>query len=366
VYVVLVIDMGYFTKVIRKTLILLITLVSIYLLFKLALFYVPFLIGFIISLLIEPLIKFVSKKTKFTRKTSAIIVMLGIFSILISLIVFGAITLITESSNLLQSLNINIEKMYNQIQKYISNIKFDNIQIPAQVISIVESSTNNLLDFVSKWISNFLTSIIQKITSLPIIGIYIVITILSTYFICADKLFMLDQLEHHFPKVWVKKFGIHFKKIITTLGGYLKAEATLILVSFLISVIGLYVFKFVGMNVKYPLLIALAIAFVDALPILGSGTVMIPWAIVSALNGELSLGIAIISLWIIMSVVRQILEPKIVSGKIGIHPIFTLIAMYTGFKVIGIMGMLVGPIVLIILKSVLANRLEQGISRSFE
>ena len=67
-----------------------------------------------------------------------------------------------------------------------------------------------------------------------------------------------------------------------------------------------------------------------------------------------------------MSVVRQILEPKIVSGKIGIHPIFTLIAMYTGFKVIGVMGMLVGPIVLIILKSIFANRLEQGISRSFE
>jgi len=93
---------------------------------------------------------------------------------------------------------------------------------------------------------------------------------------------------------------------------------------------------------------------------------MIPWAIASALNGDLRLGISIVVIWIIMSVVRQILEPKIVSGKIGIHPIFTLIAMYTGFKVIGIMGMLVGPIVLIILKSVLANRLEQGISRSFE
>ncbi len=120
-----------------------------------------------------------------------------------------------------------------------------------------------------------------------------------------------------------------------------------------------------GMNVKYPLLIALAIGFVDALPILGSGTVMVPWAIILALNGDLRLGISIIVLWVIMSIVRQFLEPKIVSGKIGIHPIFTLIAMYTGFKIIGIMGMLVGPIVLIILKSIFSNVLEQGISRSF-
>ena len=264
----MVIDMGYFTKVIRKLLILIFTLLGIYLSFKLALFYLPFLIGFIISLLIEPVIKFISKKTKITRKASAIIVMLCIFSILISLIVFGAITLITESSNLLQGLNVYIEKMYNQIQRYISSIKFDSIEIPSQVISIIQTSTNNLLDFVSTWISNFLSSIIQGITSLPIICVYIVITILSTYFICADKLYILDQLEHHFPRIWVKKFGIHLKKLISTLGRYLKAEATLIFISFILVLIGLYIFKWIGLNVGYPFLAALGIAFVDALPIL--------------------------------------------------------------------------------------------------
>lgn len=260
--------MGYFTKVFRKILILIITLVAIFLSFKLALFYVPFLIGFIISLLIEPLIKFVNKRTKLTRKTSAIIVLLCIFTILISLIVGGAISLVTEASNLLQSLNIYIEKIYNQIQKYISSIEFDKIEIPEQVIGIIQASTNNFLDFITKWVSNFLTSILQGLTSLPIIGIYIVITILSTYFICADRLFILDQLEHHFPKIWVKKFGLHLKKLIATLGGYLKAEATLILISFIEVLIGLYIFKWIGLNVGYPLLAALGIGFVDALPIL--------------------------------------------------------------------------------------------------
>ena len=154
------------------------------------------------------------------------------------------------------------------------------------------------------------------------------------------------------------------KQISKSLGGYLKAECILIFVSFLISIIGLYILKFIGMDVKYPLLMALAIGFVDALPILGSGTVMVPWAIIVALNGDLNLGISIIVLWIIMSIVRQFLEPKIVSGKIGIHPIFTLIAMYTGFKVIGVMGMLVGPIVLIILKNVFSTVLDEGVSKT--
>ena len=85
---------------------------------------------------------------------------------------------------------------------------------------------------------------------------------------------------------------------------------------------------------------ALFIGFVDALPILGSGTVMVPWAIVSGLNGDLKLGIAIIILFAIMSTIRQFLEPKLVSKHIGTHPIFTLIAMYTGFKFIGVIGII--------------------------
>ena len=360
----MVIDMGYFTKVLRKILILIITLVSIFLLFKLALFYVPFLIGFIISLLIEPIIKMISRGTKLTRRTSAIIVLLCIFTILITLIVWGTVSLISESADLLQSLNIYIEKIYDQIQKYINSIEFDKLEIPKQVISIIETSANNFLDFVTKWVSGFLTSILQGITSLPVIGIYIVITILSTYFICADRLFILDQFEHHFPKLWVRKFGIHLKKLISTLGSYLKAEATLILISFIEVLIGLCIFKWIGLNVEYPLLAALGIGFVDALPILGSGTVMIPWAIISAVNGDLKLGIAIFILYVIILVVHQLLEPKIVSNNLGIHPIFTLIAMYTGFKISGIIGLFIGPIVLIILQNVFETMIDNGIVKT--
>ena len=154
------------------------------------------------------------------------------------------------------------------------------------------------------------------------------------------------------------------RDLIKTLGGYLKAEASLVLVSFIISLVGLYILEFMNFNISYPLLIALFIGFIDALPILGSGSVMIPWAIISALNGDISLGIAIIVLLIIMSVVRQILEPKLVSKNIGVHPIFTLIAMYTGFKVIGVIGLLIGPIILIIFKNIFASLIDQGVFKT--
>ena len=91
---------------------------------------------------------------------------------------------------------------------------------------------------------------------------------------------------------------------------------------------------------------------------------MIPWAILCAINGDLNLGIAIIILLVIMSVIRQLFEPKLVSKNIGIHPIFTLIAMYTGFKVIGVMGLLIGPIVLIIFKNIFANLIDKGVFKT--
>ena len=157
---------------------------------------------------------------------------------------------------------------------------------------------------------------------------------------------------------------MHIKEITKVLGGYLKAEAILVLVSFFISVVGLYLLKFAGFNLPFPLLAALIIGFVDALPIFGSGTVMIPWAILCAIDGDIKLGMAILVLWIIMSIVRQFMEPRLVSKQIGILPIFTLIAMYTGIKLIGVIGMLIEPIVLIVLKNIFGSLIDKGIVKS--
>ena len=358
-------DFNYICKILRKTINIILIFLALYLGIKLSVFYMPFLIAFIIYLLIEPLIKFFMKKMKLNRKLSSIIIFLIIFSIIIGGVVWGIVSLVSEATNLLEMLNLYINKAYTQIQENISKINIEKLSISKDILELFKNSSQEILVKISNWMTNFLTKFINVITSIPTISIYIAITIMSLYFMCTDKIYMLDFLEHHMPQKWVQKIGKHIREITSSLGGYLKAEAILIIISFIISLIGLYVFKIFGMNIKYPLLIALGIGFVDALPILGSGAVMVPWAVISALNGDIKLGISIVVLWIIMSIVRQFLEPKIVSGKIGIHPIFTLIAMYTGFKLIGVMGMLVGPIVLIILKSIFAKELDEGIYNKF-
>ena len=217
---------------------------------------------------------------------------------------------------------------------------------------------------VSAWIRSTLGGILQIITELPAIFIYIGITFISTYFICTDKFYILDQIEHHLPRTWVKRLMLHLKKIVSSLGSYLKAEIILVTISFVVTIIGLYVMKLIGLSIEYPLLAALAIGFVDALPILGSGTVIIPWAVIRALDGDLNLAIGLLVLLVIISLVRQFAEPKVVSKQIGIHPIFTLIAMYTGFKFIGIIGLLIGPIILIIFSNIFETIIDKGVVKS--
>lgn len=360
----MIIDMSYWTRVLRKVLYVAIILVSLYIAFKVAVFYLPFLIAFMISLMIEPIIKFIMKRFKITRKSSSIIIFIIVSIIILGSLIWGLVSLFSEASNLLQGLNLYIEKAYAIFQNFTNKFAFDKIYLPNEILTILQNSVQGILNTISNGVRNALTGLLNLITSIPSIAIYFVITIIALYLICVDKVYILDQIEHHFPKKWVFKMGTHVRELTKTLGEYLKAELTLILVSFIISLIGLYILKFAKFNIEFPLLMALFIGFVDALPILGSGTVMVPWAIISALNGDLKLGIAIVILFIIMSIIRQVLEPRLVSKHIGTHPIFTLIAMYTGFKFIGVIGMLIGPIILIIIKNVFATLIDEGIVKS--
>lgn len=360
----MVIDMNYWSKVFRKILILLFTILGVYIAFKFAIFYMPFLIAFVLSLIIEPIIRFFMRNFKLKRKASSIIVFIVALSLIIGLLVWGVISLISEASNLLNGLNDYFVLISNKFNSLMNNIDLEKLNLSSDIISTIQSSAIDVLSSVTEWAKGVLSNLLEIITSIPTMMIYVVITILSLYFICTDKIYMIDQFEHHIPEQWVKKLWMHLKDITKALGCYLKAQAILILVSFIISIIGLYIYKIIGLKIEYPLLIALAIGFVDALPILGSGTVMVPWAVFSAINGDLKLGLAILILWGIMSAVRQIIEPRIVSNQIGIHPIFTLISMYTGYKFIGIMGMIVGPIILIILKNIFATLIDKGVLKA--
>lgn len=264
----MIFNVSYWTRVFKRILYVVFILLGLYIGLKLSIFYMPFLVAFIISLIIEPAIKFIMKKTNLTRRTSSIIIFIIVSVIILGTLTWLIITLFSESSSLLQGLNNYFDKAYIQFQSLISTFDYDKIHLSGEVLSVIENSTEDLLTTASNWLRGALTGLINFVTSLPSIAICIGITVVALYFICVDKIYILDQIEYHLPKVWVKKIRVHLKDLIDSLGGYLKAEATLILASFIVSLIGLYILEFSGFNVQYPLLMALFIGFVDALPIL--------------------------------------------------------------------------------------------------
>ncbi len=308
-------ELTYWTSILKKVIIVLFLIISAWVSIKLAFFYMPFLIAFLISLLIEPLIKKLMKKFKLTRRTSSIIVFTITFGIIIGILIWLIVTVISEASSLLSNFNYYYEQANRIIQSVLSKFNDGKINLPENLMNLLKDNAFNLLEKFSEYLQHFLTKTLAGFTKIPVMAIYVGVSVLALYFFCTDKIYMLDELEHHLPEKWMKHLTQHIREIVKVLGGYLKAQFTLIFISFVICLIGLYVFHFIGLNVGFPLIMAILVGFVDALPILGTGTIMIPWGILSSLSGDIRLGIAIIVLWIIMSLVRQFLEPKIVSRK---------------------------------------------------
>lgn len=257
-----------YKTILKKVALLIVISIVFLLLVKLCMFYIPFLIAYIISLLVEPMIKFIYKKTDFSRKTSSIIVLATVFIVLICFVSWGIISLVSESTHLLGALNTYLEKMVEGINFLIEKIDMDRLALPNEIKQLVQSTSSDILNKSIDFLKNILNGFLEHLKSVPTFFLYTVITILATYFITSDKIYMLDRLEHHVPKKILGKITTKVEKIIKSLGGYLKAEITMIGISFLIVLMGLNIFYLMGMNVGYPILMALFIGFVDALPIL--------------------------------------------------------------------------------------------------
>lgn len=141
----MVIDMGYWTKVLKRLFTLALSILGFYILIKLSIFYIPFVIAFLIAMLIEPIIKYVQKRTRWERKTSAILVLIIVSAILIGLIVWGIFSLVSEAYDLLGGLNGYTEKMYNKFQSITSRIQLNSLSLPEEITGVIQNSTQDIL-----------------------------------------------------------------------------------------------------------------------------------------------------------------------------------------------------------------------------
>ena len=335
-----------------------------YLGIELAIFYFPFLIAYIVYKLVKKPINFLNKKLHFPRKLAAllsIILFLGIVGsflyVIIALIGKEVSILSADFATQIKENSELYDNMHGLVKEFMDF--FNNLNLSETITETITSKLHDIIDKVLVGLEDLLLTIgdflFKTVTSLPQLLIYVIITALATFFICSDSDYIRESLEKHVPEKWMTKLYNIINGLTKSLGGYLKAQGIMISITF----IELFTF-FSIYGMKYALILAITIALIDALPILGTGTVLIPWAIFNFVLGDIKLGIFLIILYFFVLVIRQLIEPRVVASQIGVYPLLTLLAMYTGVKLIGLFGVIVGPIVLIIVKNVLQQFYKEG------
>ena len=180
--------------------------------FKVACYFMPFLIALIIANLIEPLIKKISNKTGIVRKKSAIIVLIAFFGFIIALFVGIIYMIISEASGLLSNFSVVGNTAFLKIEKLVQLLNIERLNVPFEVKKIIADTSNGVIEQMLTYLKIFLSSIINLVLKIPSFIIYLIITILATYFICTNRIALLDELEKQIKKKLIRKFNNHFKK----------------------------------------------------------------------------------------------------------------------------------------------------------
>ena len=191
----------------------------------------------------------------------------------------------------------------------------------------------------------------RMISAMPSVLLFTAITVIAGFYFCLDRGALTAGVTSVLPAGIRSKLP-HWKARIKQFSWkYVRAYLLLLLFTLAALFLG-----FLLLGVEYPFLIALVTAAVDLLPVLGVGAVLVPWAAIELLQRNLTLGIGLLLLYLAVSILRQILEPRLVGRSIGLHPLLTLVAGYAGFRLLGVLGLLLGPILAALLKSLLTGR----------
>lgn len=336
-----------------KIVLAVIIILAILFLLRLSVYCVPFIVAFILSSLIEPLVKFIEKKGKIPRKISTVISLLFVIAVLGSILGLIISRLVKEIINVYGQINV----IFGSLQLFFEAMleRFNNfyVSLPQTLIDTIDEYFAEAASNAKAYLAPVIEGLTSFTLSLPQAFVFFIVTILATYFMSSDKDMINEFFDRQFPDTWMEKTRSILNKLFGALFGWMRAQLILMTVTFTELTIA-----FIILEVQSALLLALIIAVVDALPVFGVGTVLIPWGIVNLLTGDFKLGISLLLLYIIVLVVRQLIEPKIVSHQIGVHPLLTLLSMYLGLQFLGIIGMIVGPVLMVVLKTLFSTILK--------
>lgn len=341
---------NFLKLVVNLAVFVLVLLFAFFVMPRLIVFFMPFVIGWIIAVIANPLVKFLEKRLNIVRKFSSMLIIIFVIGIIVIAGYFAILKLYSESAALIMNLPVFFTGIQEDIIRISENLKGSYDVLPVNI----RESLIQITDDLSTALAGSLSAIgIPTVVAagnfarnVPAALVNVIITILSAYFFIVQKESLSRTSKNIIPNSVLKNWNMVFGNFKTIMGGYFKAQFKIMAVVFVILLIGFFILK-----IRFAVLLALLISFLDFLPFFGTGAVLIPWAVFKLLSSDAGIAFGLIIIYVVSQLVRQLIQPKILGDTIGLDPLGTLFFMYIGYKLGSVIGLILAvPIGLIIVK----------------
>lgn len=321
--------------------------------------FLPFFIGFVVAFLLQGPISFINKKTKIPKKIiSPILVTLCLVVVLVLLFLLLSVVVdqITGLANFLASQTGSLNEIMGIIEQELTRVASSLPEILREpVLDLISDAfsqdlTIDLTKFDVTWLSLPLQGILGAVTQIPSLFLSVIMAIISSYFMTSDYRMIVNFVLKQFPKKQSHLLSNAKSTFSNNIGKMLRAYILILFITFCELFVG-----FLIIGIDYAFVLAIIISILDILPILGTGTVLIPWTLYHFLFGNKTVALGLLLLYIVITVIRQILEPKIIGHQVGLHPIVTLLSMFAGLYFFGFIGLVIFPITIAVLNMMQEN-----------
>ena len=327
--------------------------------------FAPFLFALAAAAALNPLVKKLQRALGFNRQALTLLLLLLLFGLIgggLALLVYAAagqlVSLVQNWSGLLDSLQSVLDQLEELFARFLA-------LVPPQVTEIVERAGDELF----QWLGNAVPAALgnlgmeagERAMGLPGFCVAVVIFVMATFFLTADYPYLRSRYVQHLDEGVLRFLGQLRATALGAFGGYVKAEFLLSVGVFFILLGGFFLIR-----QPYGLLLALGLAVMDFIPIIGAGTVMVPWAFVALFTRDFSGAAELMAIWGVIALFRRVMEPKFVGDQTGLSPILSLVSIYVGMKLAGVLGMVLGPVVLLVALNLSGMGMFRGLRLDLE
>ena len=327
--------------------------------------FAPFLFALAAAATLNPLVKRLQRALGWNRQVLTLLLLLVLFGLIgggLALLVYAAagqrVSLVQNWSGLLDQLQVVLDQLEQLFAHFLT-------LVPPQVTEIVEQAGDGLFQWLADAVPDALGSLGmeagERAMGLPAFCVALVIFVMATFFLTADYPYLRSRYIQHLDEGVLHFLSQLRATALGAFGGYVKAEFLLSVGVFFILLVGFFLIR-----QPYGLLLALGLAVMDFIPIIGAGTVMVPGAFVALFTRDFATAVELMAIWGVIALFRRVMEPKFVGDQTGLSPILSLVSIYVGMKLAGVLGMVFGPVVLLVVLNLAGMGMFRGVRLDLE